>query len=50
MRFGLWWGVIRGPAVTRGVLAGFRDLRRRILRILLILVVLMNHSHVGEWG
>jgi len=29
MRFGLWKGVIRGPAVARGVLAGFWVLRRR---------------------
>jgi len=48
MRFGLWRGVIRGPAVAMGVLAGFGILRRRILRILHILVVLMNHSHFGE--
>jgi hypothetical protein len=48
MRFGLWRGVIRGPAATMGVLEGFGVLRRRILRILLILVVLTNHSHVEE--
>jgi len=33
MRFGLWRGVIRGPAVAMGVLAGLGVLRRRILRI-----------------
>jgi|GEM_PF-4205810 len=29
MRFGFWRGVIRGPAVAMGVLAGFGVLRRR---------------------
>ena len=33
MRFGLWRGVIRGPAVAMKGLAGFGVLRRRILRI-----------------
>jgi len=50
MRFGLWGVAIRGPTVTMGVLEGYDVLRRRILRILLILVVLMNPSHIGEPG
>jgi hypothetical protein len=33
MRFGLWRGVIRGPAAAMGDLGGFGVLRRRILRI-----------------
>jgi len=53
MRFGLWRGVIRGPAVAMVGLAGFDVLRRRIGGIghfYLIFPLFLKHAEESQDG